>query len=166
MARSRPRRNGVRYSRMNISAELAIHAMKGLLEARRAANLGRLRFLKTWTVLRRSLEATPEYQEWRRLVRERAGGACETCGEPGQQCHHLEPVAWNPDKALDPDNGRYLCIRCHKSAPEHKHTRRRPPHYDPRPRAPTPAQLTSRAALPEPTRKTISPRAGGVGGGA
>lgn len=97
-----------------ISVDLIIAAMKGLLLARREGKIGRITFLKTWTRLRRILNLTPEYARWRWLVRERAGGACERCAEAGQHAHHIEPLAYNPDRALDPDNGEYLCVRCHK----------------------------------------------------
>lgn len=97
-----------------ISVGLIIAAMKGLLLARRESKISRVTFLKTWTRLRRILNTTPEYARWRWTVRERAGGACERCAEAGQHAHHVEPLAYNPDRALDPANGEYLCVRCHK----------------------------------------------------
>lgn len=100
--------------RNHISADLVIKAMKGLLQARRESKIGRIKFLKTWTQLRRILNLTSEYAHWRWLVRERAGGACERCAEPGNHAHHIEPLAYNPDRAVDPTNGEYLCVRCHR----------------------------------------------------
>lgn len=97
-----------------ISAELVIAAMKGLLGMRRADKITRITFLKTWTRLRRLLNLTPEYAYWRWYVRDRAGGACERCAEPGQHAHHRIPLAYDPDLALDPANGEYLCVRCHR----------------------------------------------------
>lgn len=107
---------GGRYSKLNISPQTIIKAMTGLLEARRSGRLPRLTFLKTWTNLRRLLESTDEYKAWRQGVIERAGYACESCGRGGHHCHHIEPVAHNPARALDPSNGMYVCRSCHKEA--------------------------------------------------
>jgi hypothetical protein len=110
---------GGRYSGLNISVGVVVEGMQGLLWMRRSRAVGRVRFLRAWTNLRRLLEATPEYQEWRQIVKARAGGACETCGEMGHHCHHIVPVAHDPAKCLDPANGRYLCVKCHRA--EHRH---------------------------------------------
>lgn len=153
MARLRGR--SVRYSRLNISPDKIVPAMKGLLAMRKAGEIDRLPFLKAWSKLRRYLEATPQYADWRKKVIYRAGGACETCGEVGHECHHIEPLAWNPDRALDPDNGRLLCVSCHRRAPEHTHARRRARHYasprTPEPRPAPPASPTRNSA-PHPPR--------------
>jgi len=107
---------GGRYSKLNILPADIIEAMKGLLEARRSQQIPRVTFLKTWTNLRRLLESTDDYKAWRQRVIKRAGYACESCGNAGKHCHHIEQVAHNPDRALDPTNGMYLCVRCHKEA--------------------------------------------------
>jgi HNH endonuclease len=101
-------------------AALTIEAMKGLLGLRRRGAIKRLVFLKAWGKLRRLLTLSKEYQIWRHEVRERAGGACEQCGEIGQHAHHKEQVSRNPDRALDPRNGEYLCRRCHDGEHEGK----------------------------------------------
>jgi HNH endonuclease len=97
-----------------ISADLIIAAMKGLLAARREQKVSRGSFLRTWTWLRRLLNLTDEYARWRWAVRQRAGAACERCAEQGNHAHHKVPLAHDPDLALDPTNGEYLCVKCHK----------------------------------------------------
>lgn len=129
-----------------ISAELIIRAMKGLLQSRREDKITRWTFLKTWTRLRRLLNLTDEYARWRWLVRERAGGACERCAEPGHHAHHIEPLAFNPDRALDPANGEYLCVRCHKR----HHRAEARARSDARSHSPNPEPSTLR---PEPARR-------------
>lgn len=105
-----------------ISATLIIDAMVGLLESRRTKKVTRLTFLKVWGRLRRLLALTPEYARWRWSVRDRAGGACERCAEPGNHAHHQVPVAHEPLRALDLSNGEYLCLRCHRA--EHRRSKR------------------------------------------
>lgn len=100
--------------RNGISAAQIIAAMKGLLAARREQKISRPTFLRTWTWLRRLLNLTDEYARWRWHVRERAGGACERCAEQGNHAHHRVQVVYDPDRAVDPTNGEYLCVGCHK----------------------------------------------------
>lgn len=141
-----------------ISADLIIRAMVGLLEARRTCKIKRITFLKTWGRLRRLLALTPEYARWRWNVKERAGGACERCAEVGNHAHHKVPVAHDPGKCLDPENGEYLCRKCHRA--EHRDTRRArsptpPPHKASRPsrefHAP-PSPARARTQPPTPRR--------------
>jgi 5-methylcytosine-specific restriction endonuclease McrA len=143
--------------RNGISADLIIRAMVGLLEARRTCKIKRLTFLKTWGRLRRLLALTPEYARWRWNVRERAGGACERCAEVGHHAHHKVPVAHEPARALDPENGEYLCRRCHKA--EHRESRRArldapPPHpaSSPAPSHARPLPARARTQPPAPRR--------------
>lgn len=107
---------GGRYSQLNIFVDDIVKAMEGLLAARHAKQISRITFLKTWTNLRRLLESTEEYKAWRQNVIARAGNACESCARPGHHCHHIEPLAHNPRRAVDPSNGMYLCVACHKEA--------------------------------------------------
>ena len=109
----------------NISAELILRAMQGLLEARWQKKITRGSFLKVWGRLRRLLALTPEYVRWRWYVKDRAGGACESCAEPGHHAHHIVPVAHEPALALDLSNGKFLCRKCHRS--EHRHIRSQGP---------------------------------------
>lgn len=135
-----------------ISADLIIRAMVGLLDARRTRKIGRRPFLATWGKLRRMLALTPEYARWRWNVKDRAGGACERCAEPGNHAHHKEPVARNPQRCLDPTNGEYLCWRCHKA--EHRRPRASPPSQagpSARVRA-SPLPVSARTPPPTPRR--------------
>ena len=51
--------------------------------------------------------------EWKRIVRQRANGTCEKCGEPGAHAHHLLTRGAYPNYASDLDNGIFLCPKCH-----------------------------------------------------
>jgi 5-methylcytosine-specific restriction endonuclease McrA len=124
--------------------QVILEAMKGLLDMRRSGKVKRILFLKTWGKLRAYLTLTHEYQQWRWLVKQRAGGACEECGEIGAHAHHIVPISRDVDRALDLKNGRYLCFRCHSGQPGHKLRPRsngRPTHRNPaelrNPRGPT-----------------------------
>lgn len=143
MARSGDKLEGIQS---RIPADLIIRAMVGLLEARHQKKIGRVPFLKTWGKLRRLLALTPEYARWRWNVKNRAGGACERCAEPGNHAHHKEPVARNPARALDLANGEYLCLRCHRA--EHRRS--------PKPATSRRDQTASRAA-PLPARSRTQP---------
>lgn len=70
---------------------------------------------KKWNKTRSALFDTPEYQIFRAEVILRAGGLCqEYCGRRGKEVHHVIRVVDNPNKALDPNNGVFLCRKCHK----------------------------------------------------
>jgi len=114
-------------------ASVVIAAMRGLLSQRKKGNIKRKQFLELWTKLRVLLGQTQEYYAWRELIRECAGGACEDCAEPGLHAHHKVRVVDDPDQALNPDNGEFLCFRCHSKRPgHHMHRRRSRSHSDSR----------------------------------
>lgn len=59
---------------------------------------------------------SPGYQTWRRFVRERADGLCESCQQSHPRrmhAHHIKRFATHPELRLDPDNGVWLCDDCH-----------------------------------------------------
>lgn len=62
------------------------------------------------------LRTTSEYIEWRTLVYQRDDYTCQDCGQRGGdlEAHHLIMVSENPGLIFDTDNGRTLCILCHK----------------------------------------------------
>lgn len=68
---------------------------------------------------RNLLMAKQEYKDWRKAVYERDGYACVHCGVAGNgknlQADHIKPYALYPDLVFDIDNGRTLCISCHKA---------------------------------------------------
>ena len=60
------------------------------------------------------IRRTSEYQQWRRDVKRRDGGACRVCGVHGNShAHHIKPLEKYPDLATEIDNGITLCGNCH-----------------------------------------------------
>lgn len=62
-----------------------------------------------------------EYKEWRKMIFERDEYACVICGSNNcngnrtpLQADHIKPFALYPELRFDIDNGRTLCIPCHK----------------------------------------------------
>ena len=65
---------------------------------------------------REKFRKTPEYVKWRTLVFERDNYTCVLCGQVGRTLNadHIKPFANYPELRLDVNNGRTLCIDCHK----------------------------------------------------
>lgn len=59
------------------------------------------------------------FRAWRRGVLERDGYACVLCGARDERMDvdHIKPVATHPDLVIDVDNGRTLCVPCHRQTP-------------------------------------------------
>lgn len=76
------------------------------------------------TLIRTSLA----YKEWRKKVFERDDYTCQMCGARGVQIHadHIKPFALFPELRLDLDNGRTLCVPCHKKTPTYLKGRFKP----------------------------------------
>lgn len=57
-----------------------------------------------------------EFQQLARRTHEANGYACVMCGETRTQlhCHHVDPVAHNQERVLDPANLTTLCADCHR----------------------------------------------------
>lgn len=140
-------------SRLRQPPGLIIAAMKGLLGARREKRISRMGFLKAWGRLRQLLADTKEYQLWRHMVKERAGGACESCARPGHHAHHIVPISRDPDKALDPLNGRFTCKQCHDDEHEGKLLRARRRSNRPHSRSAT----AHRSSRPSPAHPSSNP---------
>ena len=64
-------------------------------------------------ILRHSLE----YRLWRKAVFERDNYTCIWCNQRGRELHadHIKPFALFPELRFAIDNGRTLCIPCHKT---------------------------------------------------
>jgi len=67
------------------------------------------------------LRNTLEYKAWRKSVFERDNYTCVLCGARSKKgervelnADHIKPFAYFPDSRLDIDNGRTLCVPCHK----------------------------------------------------
>ena len=58
-----------------------------------------------------------EYKLWRNCVFERDKYTCRFCGVIGGQLNadHIKPFSLFPELRFAIDNGRTLCIRCHKT---------------------------------------------------
>lgn len=59
---------------------------------------------------------SPEYKMWRKSVFERDNYTCQSCKQIGRNLHadHIKPFAYHVELRLDLDNGRTLCVDCHK----------------------------------------------------
>lgn len=65
---------------------------------------------------RKKLYFTPEYKLWRKSVFERDNYTCIWCGQKGGYLNadHIKPWALFPELRFAIDNGRTLCLSCHK----------------------------------------------------
>mgnify|MGYP001586935362 CR=1 FL=1 len=63
--------------------------------------------------------ATREYREWRVSVFARDNHTCTFCHRRGGELHadHIKPWALYPEIRYSEDNGRTLCVPCHRSTP-------------------------------------------------
>ena len=60
------------------------------------------------------IRKSPEYQRWRRDVKQRDEGACRVCRvHLNLHIHHIKPLEKYPDFATEIDNGITLCGNCH-----------------------------------------------------
>jgi len=69
------------------------------------------------TPLYEQIRKSKEYKLWRIAVFERDKYTCIWCGERGGKLHadHIKPFALYPKLRLAIDNGRTLCVSCHKT---------------------------------------------------
>lgn len=68
------------------------------------------------------LRRTKKYAQWRKSVFERDNYACQFCGIRGVELNadHIKPFAFFPELRFDTENGRTLCVECHKTTPTYK----------------------------------------------
>ena len=62
------------------------------------------------------IRTSEEYKQWAKAVKERDNYTCQDCGQRGGILHsdHRKSFAYFPDLRFNLDNGRTLCIDCHK----------------------------------------------------
>ena len=68
------------------------------------------------TPLNEKIRKSFKYVEWARLVKERDKYTCQICGKVGGDLHsdHIKPFALYINLRFNLDNGRTLCISCHR----------------------------------------------------
>jgi hypothetical protein len=74
------------------------------------------------------IKGSPAYKRWRANVFRRDGWSCVECGyrscKRGDiQADHIKPFALFPELRLDENNGRTLCMECHRKTPSFKNTK-------------------------------------------
>lgn len=68
------------------------------------------------TPLRKKLYFSKKYKQWRKDIFGRDNFACQCCGVVGGELNadHIRPWAFFPELRFDINNGRTLCVNCHR----------------------------------------------------
>lgn len=68
------------------------------------------------TPLRKKLYFSNQYKEWRMAVFSRDDFTCQFCGKKGGEINadHIKPWSLFPSLRFDLNNGRTLCLDCHR----------------------------------------------------
>jgi hypothetical protein len=69
------------------------------------------------TTINQRIRKSIEYRLWREAVFERDNYTCVWCGKRGGELNadHIKPFAYFPELRFAIDNGRTLCVPCHKT---------------------------------------------------
>lgn len=74
------------------------------------------------TPINETIRKSFEYKLWRKAVFERDNYQCIWCGKGGDiHADHIKPFAYYPELRFAIDNGRTLCVECHKSTDTYGH---------------------------------------------
>lgn len=70
------------------------------------------------TPIHRKIYNSFEYKAWRKAVFERDDYTCVWCGERGGELNadHIKQFAYHPELRFDLNNGRTLCVSCHRQS--------------------------------------------------
>jgi len=63
------------------------------------------------------IRKSSKYKQWREKVFQRDDFTCQICGERGGEIHadHIKQFAYFPELRFNVENGRTLCVDCHKN---------------------------------------------------
>ncbi len=101
---------------MDIIEQIIYYKKKHFIEKKISADT----FWRKYKALRKEFYASMEWYLVRKEVKQR-DVICvnlvdgEYCGEPGRDVDHIILLFDNPELALDSDNLRYICLKCHKA---------------------------------------------------
>jgi hypothetical protein len=71
------------------------------------------------TPIHKRLRRSMKFRRWREAVFKRDDYTCQFCKERGGELHpdHIKPFALFPRLRFDINNGRTLCVACHRKTP-------------------------------------------------
>lgn len=75
----------------------------------------------------KKIRFSKEYKSWREAVFQRDDWTCVFCGQRGGniQADHIKQFALFPEERLNVDNGRTLCVRCHRDVTSQQMSQKR-----------------------------------------